>query len=69
LAALLKTLQKFAESSTEDAARAGTAKAQLAKQATNAAPPVGSGLILAESTEHFGDLVPVLVTRNREQSQ
>jgi hypothetical protein len=69
LAALLEALHKFAEPTTEDPAGAGTAETQLAKQATDAALPVSSGFILPESTEHFGDLVPILVARDGEQSQ
>jgi hypothetical protein len=69
LAALLEALHKFVEPTTEDPAGASAAETQLGKQATNAALPLCSGFILPGSTEHFGDFVPVLVTRDGEQSQ
>jgi hypothetical protein len=67
LATLLKAFQEFAESTTENPSGAGAAKAELAKQAAEApllpSPRVG----LLSSTEHLGNLVSVLVTRNGEQ--
>jgi hypothetical protein len=69
LAALLEALHKFVEPTTEDPPGASAAEAQLRKQATNTAVRLCSGFILPASTEHFGNLVPILVARDREQSQ
>jgi hypothetical protein len=69
LAALLEAFHKFVESTAEDSAGAGAAETQLSKHATNASLPLCSRFILPRSTQHFGDLVPILVAREGEQSQ
>ena len=71
LAALLEAVDEFAEPTTKDPAGTGTTEtaAQLAEQAADAALPGSSGRALPCSTEHFGDLVPVLVARDCEQPQ
>jgi hypothetical protein len=71
LATLLEAVDDFAEPATKNPASTGTTEtaAQLAEQATDAALSGSSGRALSYSAEHFGDLVPVLVARDCEQSQ
>jgi hypothetical protein len=71
LATLLEAVDDFAEPATKNPAGTGTTEtaAQLAEQATDAALSGSSGRALSYSAEHFGDLVPILVARDCEQSQ
>jgi hypothetical protein len=79
MAALGKTLHKFAKSAAQDSAGTGTAEApaQLAQQAADTTLPGTSlrtlpgtsGRTLPDAAKHFGDLVPVLIARDREQPE
>jgi len=71
MAALLKAIHEFAESTAQEPAGAGTAEAlaQLAEEAADAALPGASGSILPDAAKYFGDLVLVLIARDREQTQ
>jgi hypothetical protein len=71
MAALLKAVHEFAESTAQEPAGAGTAEAlaQLAKEAADATLPDASGSILPDAAKYFGDLVPVLIASDREQTQ
>jgi len=79
LTALRKAVQELTESAVQDPSGTGTGEtpAQLTEQATDPTLPGTCGTtlpgtcrrILSESTEHFSDLVPVLVARDREQPQ
>ena len=63
MAALLKAVHEFAESTAQEPAGAGTAEAlaQLAEEAADATLPGASGSILPDAAKYFGDLVPVLI--------
>jgi hypothetical protein len=70
LAALLEAIHQLSEPPAQNSAGAGAADSKLVKQATTGATlRVAFGLILTELTKHFGDLVPVLVARDREQCE
>src|ERR1700739_1786867 len=78
MAALLKALHEFAESAAQNPASTGTGEtpAQLAEQPADSATwssasgrtlPSAPRRTLPDTAKHFGDLVPVLVARDREQ--
>jgi len=71
MAALLKAIYEFAEPAAQEPAGSGAteALAQLAEQAADATLPGASGPTLSDAAEYFGDLVPVLIARDREQAQ
>jgi hypothetical protein len=71
LAALLEAVHDFSQPTAKDPACTSPAKTafQLAEQAAEPTFPGSSGRALSESTEHLSDLVPVLVARDRKQSQ
>ena len=76
MAALSETFQQFAESAVQEHAGAGAAEAltQLAQEAADAglraaSGPSTCGRTFSDAAEKFGDLVPVLKARNREQTQ
>jgi hypothetical protein len=68
MAALLKAVHEFAESAAQEPAGTGTAEAlaQLAEEANDATLPGPSGCTLSDAAKNFGDLVPVLIARDRE---
>ena len=79
MAALLKAVQEFAESAAQEPAGTGTAEAlaQLAEKASDTTLPGTSGRTLpstggrtlSDAAKHIGNLVPVLIARDREQPQ
>src|SRR5262245_52150563 len=71
MAALLKAVHEFAESAAQEPAGTGTAEAlvQLAEEAADAALPGASGATVSNAAKDFGDLVPMLIARDREQAQ
>ena len=69
MAALIKALQEFAASAAQEPAGTGAAEAvaQLAEEATDATLPGARGRSFSDAAKEFGDLVPVLIARDREQ--
>src|SRR5690349_8556815 len=72
LAVLLKALDQVAKPATQQTSRTRTAEhpSQLAKHAALLIVRARcSAWLLLQPAKHFGNLVPVLITRNGEKSQ
>src|SRR6516162_9605599 len=71
MAGLLKAVHEFAESAAQEPAGTGAAEAlaQLAEKAADATLPGTCAGTLSDAAKYFGDLVPVLIARDREQAQ
>src|SRR5262249_58929354 len=79
-AVVLHRLDEWVEAAAEHAADAGASGAELRELAaeagllaralpTFATLPGCDGRTFSQAFEHFGDLVPVLVARNRQQTE